>query len=659
MKIAIKKSILKEYALAGLILTIAGCRHAHQVSPDYPIHPIPFTQVKITDDFWAKRMEINRKVTIPIAFQKAEETGRIDNFRIAGGLKKGKFSSLYPFDDSDVFKNIEAASYSLQLSPDPDLDAYLDTLISYITAAQETDGYLYTNRTIDPASTHEMAGGERWVNEEESSHELYNAGHLYEAAVAHFQATGKRSLLDVAIKNANLVENQFGWGKIEKAPGHQEIEIGLIKLFRVTGNRKYLDLARFFLDVRGPDGQEYNQMHALVLEQKEARGHAVRAQYMYAAMADIAALTGEKAYQDAIDTLWNDVTRSKTYITGGIGSVRETEGFGSPYELPNMEAYCETCAAIANELWNYRMFLLHGESKYYDVFEKVLYNGFLSGISLSGDHFFYPNPLSSAGQYSRKAWFGCACCPVNITRFLPSLSGYIYAACDDRLYVNLFIGNEARVTINERMVKIIQSTQYPWEGDVSIKVRVNDPVAFKLLVRIPGWSTDIAFPSGLYYFDKESDLRPEIFLNGNRVDYSEEKGYASLSRKWCDGDELLVKLPMAARKVKSIPQVKDNLGKTALQRGPVIYCLEGCDTEGMKLSGINMDSNTEIQYSYMPDTLNGIGTLTTSCMIKRGNEKSVEIPGLIRAIPYYSWANRGEYEMAVWINDSIVWKQVY
>ncbi|MCK7460846.1 MAG: glycoside hydrolase family 127 protein [Sphingobacterium sp.] len=384
--------------LGFALILFYGCQEKRATSfSDYPIEPVAFTKVNVTDNFWASRMAINHQITIPIAFRKAEETGRIDNFRIAGNYKEGSFCSLYPFDDSDVYKNIEAACYSMQIYPDPHLNAYLDSLIDYIAAAQEDDGYLYTNRTIDPASTHEMAGKLRWENEEESSHELYNAGHLYEAAVAHFEATGKHTLLSIAIKNANLVDSLFGWGKIEKAPGHQEIEIGLVKLFRVTGERKYLDLAKFFLDVRGPEGGEYNQMHEKAVDQHLAVGHAVRAQYMYAAMADIAAITGEKEYLLAIDTLWSDVVSSKTYLTGGIGSVGSHEGFGEPYDLPNMEAYCETCAAIANALWNYRMFLLHGDSKYFDVFEKVLYNGLLSGVSLSGDQFFYPNPLASAG----------------------------------------------------------------------------------------------------------------------------------------------------------------------------------------------------------------------------------------------------------------------
>jgi uncharacterized protein len=612
------------------ILVLAGCRS----DTDYPISPVPFTEVRINDNFWAKRLRINHEVTIPIAFKKAEETGRIDNFRIAGGLKKGAFASLYPFDDSDVYKNIEAACYSLQLYPDPALEAYLDTLIGYIAAAQEEDGYLYTNRTIDPENTHEMAGKERWVNEEEHSHELYNAGHLYEAAVAHYHATGKRDLLDVAIKNADLVQSRFGWGNIEKAPGHQEIELGLVKLFRLTGDRKYLDLAKFFLDVRGPDGEEYNQMHQEVTLQRTAVGHAVRAQYMYAAMADIAALTGDKSYLQAIDTIWHDVIGSKTYVTGGIGAIRDIEGFGPAYHLPNREAYCETCASVASALWNFRMFLLHGDSKYFDVFEKVLYNGLLSGISLSGDHFFYPNPLASSGQYRRKAWFGCACCPVNITRFLPSLPGYIYALDEDNIYVNLFIGNEAKIKIKGREITLRQITDFPWDGKVAIHLASSRPTEFTILLRIPGWAVNTAFPSDLYYFkDRTNDL-PSLTVNDQPVEIVNQKGYAIITRIWKDGDKIEIDFPMNIRKVKANGLVKEDEGMAALQRGPLIYCLEA-DDECKDIESITLNSSDFI-FEFRPDLLNGTGTVV-------GKD--------FRAIPYFSWANRNEGAMKVWISE--------
>lgn len=615
------------------LISLVACNQRTKLEKDYPIQPVPFTQVKITDNFWARRLEINRTVTIPIAFKKAEETGRIDNFKIAGGLKAGKFASLYPFDDSDVYKNIEAASYSILVHPDPELEAYLDTLISYIAAAQEDDGYLYTNRTIDPDHPHEMAGRERWVNEEASSHELYNAGHLYEAAVAHYQATGKRSLLDVALKNADLVNRTFGWGKLEKAPGHQEIEIGLVKLYRVTGDTRYLDLAKFFLDVRGPRKDPYNQMHKKVVDQDSAVGHAVRAQYMYSAMADIAALTSDKTYLDAINKLWKDVTESKTYITGGIGAAGDIEGFGAPYDLPNSEAYCETCASIANAFWNYRMFLLHGDSRYYDVFEKVLYNGLLSGVSQSGDHFFYPNPLSSDGQYVRKEWFGCACCPVNITRFLPSLPGYIYAVEKNSLYVNLFIGNEADVNIDGNLLHISQVTDYPWDGKVKIEVHTNDPVSFKMRIRVPGWSVNKAFPTDLYSFTDKSKKVPEFYINGTRINAKVEKGYAHLEKSWNDGDVVEVDFSVTPRLVKANERVIEDIGEYALQMGPVIYCVESVDQPDKDPFKMSFGRESDLAFSYEPSLLNGIG----------------ELKGDVVAIPYYAWANREQGWMRVWL----------
>jgi len=429
-----------------MIFCILGltCSKNHQ--KDYPIKPVAFNEVEITDSFWLPRLETNRKVTIPFAFKKCEETGRIDNFAKAAGLMEGDFEGKR-YNDSDVFKIMEGAAYSLSLKRDTELEKYMDDLIDKVAESQEKDGYLYTNRTINPENPAPGAGEKRWSNLG-SSHELYNVGHMYEAAVAYYQATGKRAFLNVALKNADLITELFGPAGIKEFPGHQEIEIGLVKLFRVTGKKKYLDLAKFFLDVRGKkeykkmfdensDFSIYNQdwylqAHKPVIEQSEAIGHAVRATYMYSGMADVAAMTRDTAYIKAIDRIWDDVVSKKLYLTGGIGSRHEGEAFGDAYELPNKTAYNETCAAIGNVFWNFRLFLLHGEAKYLDVLERTLYNGLLSGISLSGDLFFYPNPLEADGKFkfnqgalSRKPWFDCACCPGNLVRFLPSLPGYI------------------------------------------------------------------------------------------------------------------------------------------------------------------------------------------------------------------------------------------
>src|ERR1035437_3392087 len=434
---------------------------------DYPVKPVPFTAVHINDGFWAPRIEINRTVTIPFAFGKDEETGRVDNFiRAAQALRGEAFENKkyppYPFDDTDVYKVIEGASYTLSVHPDPKLDAYIDGLIEKIGAAQEPDGYLYTARTIDPLHPHPRSGNERWILEGVNSHELYDLGHLYEAAVAHYQATGKRTLLDIALRSANLLDQTFGPGKREIWPGHQIVEMGLAKLYRVTGEQKYLNLAKFMLDVRGPDSQEeghgnrYVQAHQKVVDQTEAvaGGHAVRAMYMYSGMADIAALTGDTAYVNALDKIWDNVATKKLHVTGGVGARGAGEAFGADYELPNMSAYNETCAAVGNDYWNQRLFLLHADAKYIDVMERTLYNGLISGVSLDGKSFFYPNPLESNGQHERSRWFGCACCPGNMTRFLASVPGYVYAHRGDVLYVNLFVGNTANVTLDHASVHV-------------------------------------------------------------------------------------------------------------------------------------------------------------------------------------------------------------
>jgi uncharacterized protein len=643
---------MKRFFLLGFaLMLIISCKRHDEISRDYPIHPVPFTKVRLCDNFWAPRLKINKEVTIPVAFKQSEKTGRIDNFKIAGKLEKGSFCSKYSFDDSDVYKNIEGASYSLEEFPDPKLEAYLDSLISYIAAAQEKDGYIYTNRTIDPEHTLPMSGTKRWERIEEGSHELYNLGHLYEAAVAYYQATGKKTLLNVAIKSANLIDRKFGWGKIEKAPGHQEIEIGLVKLYRVTGNEKYLKLAKFFLDVRGPGGDRYNQMHKKVIDQDSAVGHAVRAQYMYSAMADVAALTGDEKYIKAIDRLWKDVTDSKTYITGGIGSQSSNEGFGPPYDLPNLTAYCETCAAVANALWNQRMFLLHGDSKYYDVLEKVLYNGLLSGVSLSGDHFFYPNPLASEGKYQRKEWFGCACCPVNISRFIPSVPGYIYATKEKDLYVNLYISDSARFDLDGKPVEISQQSNYPWDGNISLNISPGEERQFTLMLRIPGWAMNQAFPTDLYTFVEKNIQEPILKVNGQKMPINLEYGYAKLDRTWKNGDKVELTLPMPVREVKANSRVLDDAGKIALQRGPIVYCLEWIDQPGKKVSDLSIGDDFDPVAEFHKDLLNGV-EIIRGTGIERDNVVEDQPEGgtvEITAIPYYSWANRGAGEMEVWI----------
>ena len=519
------KSNMKTFHFIPVILIVLSglfCIQAQSQSVvrDYPIRPVPFTSVKVTDSFWAPRIKLNHEVTIPIALKQCYITGRVDNFKVAAKLKEGKFCTEYPFDDTDIYKILEGASYSLQTTPDAKLDARLDTLIDLVAKAQEPDGYLYTNRTIDPLHTHDWAGSERWEKESDLSHELYNSGHLFEAAVAHFQATGKRSFLEIAIKNADLLVKTFGPGKLLRSPGHQVVEMGLVKMYRVTGKKEYLDLAKFFIDSRGKNSPhsrgEYSQDHIPVIDQTEAVGHAVRATYLYSGMADVAAITDDKQYVKALDQIWNELVNYKLYITGGIGAAAGHEGFGPKYELPNMSAYNETCASIGNIYWNYRIFLLHGDSKYYDVLEQTLYNGMISGVSQSGDHFFYPNPLESMGQHSRSEWFGCACCPSNVCRFIPSVPGYMYGQTDSRLYVNLFIQSKATVNLNNQKLEIEQTTEYPWKGEVKFTINSEKANLFELALRIPGWLSDKPLPGNLYAFTSAPEKKFELKLNGKQ-----------------------------------------------------------------------------------------------------------------------------------------------
>jgi uncharacterized protein len=628
---------------------------------DYPIKPVPFTSVKVTDEFWATRLKVNKEITIPIAFQKAEETGRIDNFKIAGNLMKGKFKTEYPFDDSDIYKNIEAASYSLQIQPDPKLEAYVDTLITYIAAAQEPDGYLYTCRTIDPLHPHEWSGTKRWELEDVLSHELYNAGHMFESAVAYFLATGKRTYLDIALRNADLVEKEFGWDKIEKAPGHQVIEMGLVKLYRVTGDERYLNLAKFFIDIRGQRQElgDYAQNHKRFVKQDSAVGHAVRAEYMYSGAADVAAMTGQTEYVQALDKIWEDVVYRKMYITGGTGASGGNEGFGLPYELPNGSAYCETCASIADVYWNYRMFLLHGEAKYFDVLERVLYNALLSGVSLSGDHFFYPNPLASTGQHTRSEWFGCACCPCNVTRLLPSVLGYVYAVRQRNVYVNLFMQSKSEIVVDGNKVNLKQNTKYPWNGAIEIEVNPSGKQKFQLMVRIPGWVTDQPLPGDLYAFIDNQINPVTLRVNGKDSKLVMNNGYTCIEREWKQGDKVQIDLPMQIRRIVANKKVAADRNKIALQRGPIVFCAEGIDHPSGIALNLIVDNDAMLTSEFAPGLLNGVQVIKGEAKgTYRTKDGTIEVHKQpFTAIPYYAWANRGSSEMTVWFgttNDATI-----
>jgi DUF1680 family protein len=654
----------------GLILTLlptllVTCTPAPKA--DYPAKPVPFTDVHLTDAFWAPRLETNRTVTIPHNFKLGEDTKRVKNFELAAAAQAGakdlKFCTTYPFDDSDVYKVIEAASYSLATHADPEMEKYIDGLVAKIAAAQEPDGYLYTSRTIGGPPPQSWLGKERWSNLY-MSHELYNLGHLYEAAAAHFQATGKKNLLAIATKSADLVAQEFGPGKRTNPPGHEEIEIGLVKLYRATGKTKYLDLAKFFIDARGktegriPYGLEgrqellygqYAQDDKPFIEQTTAVGHAVRAGYLYAGAADVAALTGNQAYVAALDKIWADVVGTKLYITGGIGAAGAWEGYGPAYRLPNASAYAETCANIATFLWNSRMLRLELDAKYADVMERILYNGVLSGISLSGDKFFYPNPLTSYGQHERTPWFTCACCPPNVARILASVPGYFYAASGDRVYVNLFAQGTGKLRAGGTNIEIVQTTDYPWKGDVRIEVKPEKAADFTLAVRIPGWAMNRPVPSDLYTYPEAAEGAPALKVNGEAVEIMAEKGYAVIRRTWKAGDSVELSLPMPVRRVTANEAVEEDRGRVAVERGPLVYCAEWPDNDG-RVSNLVLPDGATLAAEARPDLLNGVVVIKGEAeALSEKAGKIVSEKKAVTLIPYYAWANRGKGEMTVWL----------
>ncbi|MFI5159726.1 MAG: glycoside hydrolase family 127 protein [Sphingobacteriales bacterium] len=660
------KTTLSLLLLSGLSLS------AFAQNRDYPIQPVPFTSVKLSDQFWTSRIETNRTVTIPASFKRCDSTGRIKNFVMAAE-HKGKFCTVYPFDDTDIYKTIEGASYSLAEHPDPKLEAYLDSLITIVGKAQEPDGYLYTARTIDPLHPGPWAGPERWVNEGKMSHELYCAGHMYEGAAAHFMATGKRNFLNIALKNADLLVRTFGPGKRSVAPGHEIVEMGLVRLYRITGKKDYLDLAKFFIDQRGIkkynpkskneyENGKYFQDDVPVIDQTEAEGHAVRAMYLYSGMADVAALTGDTAYLHAIDKIWDNMVGKKMYVQGSIGAVGDGERFGENYELPNATAYNETCAAIGSVFWNQRMFLLHGDSKYIDVMEKTLYNGLISGVGLDGKSFFYTNAMEISKSFKtedtepeRSGWFTCSCCPTNVVRLIPSIPGYIYAEKGNALYINLFISGTGNLTVNNKAVKITQQNNYPWDGALAFTIDPKSSMDMDLKIRIPGWAQNEAMPSDLYSYEKQSSQKVEIKVNGQPVDYKMENGYAVISKKWKKNDKVEMNLPMNVRRVVANTKVDGDQNKVALQRGPIMYCAEWKDNNGLACN-IVVPKDAVFTPQYKADLLNGVTVL-------KADVKSVNIDGsgqnvstqnaTLTAIPYYSWANRGKGEMTVWFPEQV------
>ncbi len=641
--------------VAALVLAAAG----RLIAADYPIQPVPFTAVRLTGGFWEEHQAVNRTVTVPFAMKQCEDSGRLGNFDDAADTMRQRRNghptfqhtprTQYPFDDTDAYKAIEGASYVLSLSPDPALEAKLDTWIARIAAAQEPDGYLYTFRTMHPDSpAHKWIDQERWVNDPKSSHELYCAGHLYEAGVAYYQATGKRSLLEVCLRNAELLWRDFGDGKRRLAPGHEIVELGLVRLYRVTQDPRWLSLAKTFLDNRGPGGPAYSQQDLKVVDQIDAHGHAVRANYLYCGMADVAAMTGDRRYFDAINRIWSNVVTTKLYVMGGVGAREKGESYGADYELPNA-AYNETCAAVAFMMWNHRMFLMTGDAKYMDVFERTAYNGFISGVSESGDRFFYTNPLvydgqakNNAGFAGRAPWFGCACCPPNLMRMLASFSGYFYAAEGDRLFVNLYGQNDARLNVAGTAVHLTQATEYPWKGEVVVTVTPAQPTPFTLKLRVPGWTRGVPVPSDLYRYRPGARSAWGVTVAGQEYGEVGADGYVTLTRTWRAGDVVRISFPMPVETVHGNSKVAALQGLSALERGPLVYCVEESEPNPA-LAGLRLTLGSSVKTRFRSDLLGGVVALEVAP--DKGNGPGFE------AIPYFAWDNRGLDAMQVWFPE--------
>lgn len=684
------KTILTSIVLAAAAIMPATAQKTKTLSNGYPFSQVPFTSVKIAhDSFWGSRLQAAREVTIPLAFSKCETEHRYKNFEMAAytlqhpghkGLdtKEWNVSKFmgFSFDDTDVYKTIEGASYILQTYPDKKLKAYIDSVLDVVAAAQEPDGYLYTARTINPKHPHNWSGDKRWEQDETLSHELYNLGHMVDAACAHYQATGSTKFLDIAKRYADCVVREVGpnEGQATVVPGHQIAEMALARLYTITGEKKYLDEAKYLLDYRGKTKirNPYSQSHEPILKQSEAVGHAVRAGYMYAGIADVAALTQDSDYIKTIDRIWDNIVSKKYYITGGVGARHAGEAFGSNYELPNMTAYNETCAAISMVYLFERMFLLHGDSKYIDCLERTLYNGVISGMSMDGGRFFYPNPLSSDGKYAfnadnnttRQPWFGCACCPSNLCRFIPSVPGYLYGVKDNNIFVNLFAANVSTIKVNGKDVILEETTEYPWNGDIKITVKKSNAKNTNLLIRIPGWARNQVVPSDLYQFADKETPSYSVTVNGKAVeaDLSANKGYLPVKniRK---GDVVRIHFDMPVRTVIANQKVTDDKSKVAVERGPLVYCAEAADNNGepvlRAVMGKKPTFNVVDNYSIQNTETKNAPAFTVKAIKTEGQILNDSADGIslknctLTLIPYYAWNHRGANQMNVWFYQNL------
>lgn len=614
-------------------------------------NPVPLTQVRLTDDFWRPRISMIEHKTIAYALNKCEAEGRFDNFLIAGGQMQGTTRGEMPFDDTDVYKIVEGASYCLLIEPNPALKKRLDEIIKIIAVGQEPDGYLTTWRTINPMKPPApwVKPGPRW-HDLGLSHELYNAGHLFDAAAAHYAATGKTTMLNIATRYADLLVKTFGPGKLEAVPGHEIVEDGLVKLYRITGRRDYLELAKYFLDHRGDPANHqlygpYSQDHIPVIQQREAVGHAVRAVYLYAGMTDMAELYHNDDYFNAVTAIWHNMVGRKLYLTGGIGSHHDGEAFGEDYELPNLTAYAETCASIGSVMWNDQLYQITGDAACYDVIERTLYNALIDGLSLDGTHFFYANCLAAdrkfafnRGHHTRAEWFDCSCCPTNLIRFLPSLPGLLYAQQHDTVAVNLYIASDAKLTVAGQPLQLKQTTNYPWDGDIRLDVSPVHPATFTLKLRMPGWVRNQPVPDNLYHYLGEPPAQPfTLSLNGQPVDTKVVDGYLSIHREWAPGDQLQLTFVMPIREVVARPEVANLKGKVALERGPLVYCLEENDN-ATPVADIALGADPHLQ-AEPREMLNGLTVI----------EGQTADGKPFTAIPYYAWSNRGVSAMTVWM----------
>jgi len=620
-----------------LSATLAACALAGAVKT---VKPVSFANVRVDKGLWAKRLEICYTVTIPECFKHCEETGRIDNFAVAAGLKEGVFQGAH-YNDSDVYKIVQGAVYSLEVHPDQKLQRYLDGVIAKIAAAQQPDGYLDTYFMGDRK-------GKRFQNISPGPrHELYCMGHLIEASVAHYRMTGKPTMLEVAIKLADHIDSIFGPGQRDAVPHHQQLESALIELYRVTHQQRYLELAEFFIDRRGhfenrPTVTFYGQDHLPVRRQSEIVGHAVRGMYHCANIASLYAETGDPELLAAARCLWESATQRKLYVTGGVGSVGRGESFGNDYQLPNETAYAETCAGIGLAYFAHQMWKITPDAEYIDVLERALYNEVLGGVAITGDAFFYNNKLLSRGEgwgSLRQRWFRCACCPSNICRFMPAVPGYLYGHRGDDLYINTFMSSTATVKMGRRSVTLEQQTQYPWNGEVKITVDPAEAAEFTINVRIPGWARNRPSPGDLYrYADPTLDLPVRLCVNGKEISIDLERGYAAITRKWTAGDVIALDLPMPVRRVLAHRKVINNAERVALERGPIVYCVEWPDNDG-KVLDIVLDDDVTLKPEYRKDLLHGLTVLSGT--LESGKK--------FTAIPFYARANRDRGEMNVWI----------